>query len=54
MEPAAIATPHGTMSLRLHNRIRVDLTLDRSVRVINFKVSIKLFNDIYLDYSFLI
>ncbi|XP_075210361.1 wurstfest [Lycorma delicatula] len=40
MEPAAIATPHGTMSLRLHNRIRVDMTLDRSVRVINFKNNI--------------
>lgn len=34
----AIATPHGTISLRLHNRIRVDMTIDRAVRVINFKV----------------
>ncbi|RZF39829.1 hypothetical protein LSTR_LSTR000477 [Laodelphax striatellus] len=40
MEPAAVATPHGTMSLRLHSRIRVDMTLDRSVRVINFKNNI--------------
>ena len=36
---AAVATPHGTISLRLHNRIRVDMTIDRAVRVINFKVS---------------
>lgn len=34
----AVATPHGTISLRLHNRIRVDMTVDRAVRVINFKV----------------
>lgn len=36
----AIATPHGTISLRLHNRIRVDMTIDRAVRVINFKVDL--------------
>ena len=36
----AVATPHGTISLRLHNRIRVDMTIDRAVRVINFKVII--------------
>lgn len=35
-----IATPHGTISLRLRNRIRVDMTIDRAVRIINFKVSI--------------
>lgn len=34
----AVATPHGTISLRLRNRIRVDMTVDRAVRVINFKV----------------
>lgn len=34
----AIATPHGTISLRLHNKIRVDMTIDRAVRVLNFKV----------------
>lgn len=34
----AVATTHGTISLRLHNRIRVDMTVDRAVRVINFKV----------------
>ncbi|XP_035723100.1 uncharacterized protein LOC118442049 [Vespa mandarinia] len=33
----AVATPHGTISLRLRNRIRVDMTVDRAVRVINFK-----------------
>lgn len=33
-----IATPHGTISLRLRNRIRVDMTVDRAVRIINFKV----------------
>ncbi|KAH0547097.1 uncharacterized protein LOC123269848 isoform X1 [Cotesia glomerata] len=38
----AIATPHGTISLRLHNRIRVDMTVDRAVRVINFKNNIVL------------
>ena len=41
----AITTPHGTISLRLHNKIRVDMTIDRAVRVINFKVS-------YLSLSF--
>lgn len=34
----AIATPYGTISLRLHNRIRIDMTVDKAVRVINFKV----------------
>ncbi|XP_015189475.1 PREDICTED: uncharacterized protein LOC107073369 [Polistes dominula] len=38
----AIATPHGTISLRLRNRIRVDMTVDRAVRVINFKNNIVL------------
>ncbi|XP_008550922.1 GATA zinc finger domain-containing protein 14 [Microplitis demolitor] len=38
----AVATPHGTISLRLHNRIRVDMTVDRAVRVINFKNNIVL------------
>ncbi|XP_012273853.1 uncharacterized protein LOC105696186, partial [Orussus abietinus] len=38
----ALATPHGTISLRLHNRIRVDMTIDRAVRVINFKNNIVL------------
>ncbi|GAB1868481.1 hypothetical protein CAJAP_09604 [Camponotus japonicus] len=37
-----VATPHGTISLRLHNRIRVDMTIDRAVRVINFKNNIVL------------
>lgn len=34
----AIVTPHGTILLRLHNKIRVDMTIDRAIRVINFKV----------------
>lgn len=34
----AVATPHGIMSLRLHDRVRVDMTVDRAVRVINLKV----------------
>lgn len=38
-DAAIVTTPHGTISLRLHNRIRVDMTIDRAVRVINFKVS---------------
>ncbi|XP_035720237.1 uncharacterized protein LOC118440793 isoform X2 [Vespa mandarinia] len=38
----AITTPHGTISLRLRNRIRVDMTVDRAVRVINFKNNIVL------------
>ncbi|KAJ4440012.1 hypothetical protein ANN_08143 [Periplaneta americana] len=39
---AALATPHGTMSLRLHDRVRVDMTIDRAVRIINFKNNIVL------------
>lgn len=31
----AIATPHGTMSLRFANDIKVDISLDSSIRVIN-------------------
>ncbi|KAI4494475.1 hypothetical protein M0802_008967, partial [Mischocyttarus mexicanus] len=38
----AFTTPHGTISLRLRNRIRVDMTVDRAVRVINFKNNIVL------------
>ncbi|XP_071870879.1 wurstfest [Bombus fervidus] len=41
-DAAIVATPHGTISLRLHNRIRVDMTIDRAVRVINFKNNIVL------------
>lgn len=42
----AVATPHGTISLRLRNRIRVDMTIDRAVRVINFKVRFSTINNI--------
>ncbi|XP_008476727.1 uncharacterized protein LOC103513660 isoform X1 [Diaphorina citri] len=31
----AVATPHGTMSLRLRNDIKVDMSLDCSIRVTN-------------------
>ena len=34
----AVTTNHGTISLRLHNKVRVDMTIDRAVRIINFKV----------------
>lgn len=30
-------TPHGVISLRLHERIRVDITLDRAIRIVNMK-----------------
>jgi len=46
----AVATPHGTISLRLHNRIRVDMTIDRAVRVINFKVHYKICKTNYNSY----
>jgi hypothetical protein len=36
---AAIVTSLGTMSLLLRDRVRVDMTIDRAVRVINFKVN---------------
>lgn len=36
---AVIATQHGTMSIRLHSRMRVDMTIDRAIRVTNLKVS---------------
>lgn len=39
---AAIATLTGTMSLRLHDRLRVDMTIDKAVRVVNVKNNIVL------------
>ncbi|KAL1123350.1 hypothetical protein AAG570_002435, partial [Ranatra chinensis] len=36
----ATATPHGTISLRLAHRIRIDITIDRAVRILNFKNNI--------------
>ncbi|KAK7872997.1 hypothetical protein R5R35_000298 [Gryllus longicercus] len=36
----AIVTPYGTISLRLHERVRVDMTIDRAVRIINHKNNI--------------
>ena len=37
---SAAVTPHGTMTLKLAYRTRVDMTVDRAVRVINLKVRI--------------
>jgi len=37
---AAEATPYGTICIRLAHRIRVDMTIDRAIRVINLKNSI--------------
>jgi len=34
-----IATSYGTISLLLRDQVRVDMTVDRGVRVFNFKVS---------------
>lgn len=42
MTGGASATPHGTISVRLRERIRVDLTIDKAIRVINFKNNIVL------------
>ncbi|EEB19334.1 conserved hypothetical protein [Pediculus humanus corporis] len=39
---AAIATATGIMSLRLHDRLRVDMTIDKAIRVINVKNNIVL------------
>lgn len=33
-------SPQGIISLRLHDRVRVDVALDRAVRVLNFRSSI--------------
>ncbi|CAH0548540.1 unnamed protein product [Brassicogethes aeneus] len=33
-------TPHGVISLRLHDRIRVDISLERAIRIVNLKNSI--------------
>lgn len=38
----AITTSHGTITLRLRNKIRLDMTIDRAVRLINFKVTLSL------------
>lgn len=35
----AITTPYGNMSLRLHSQVCVDMTIDRAVRIIDFKVN---------------
>jgi hypothetical protein len=36
--PSATITPHGTMSLWLRDGVRVDMTIDRALRIINSKV----------------
>ena len=38
-ETGPMATSMGTITLRLYDRVRVDLSLNGSVRVINFKVT---------------
>ncbi|XP_018318579.1 uncharacterized protein LOC108732336 isoform X2 [Agrilus planipennis] len=35
-------SPHGVITLRLHDRVRVDISLDRSIRVVNNKSGIVL------------
>jgi hypothetical protein len=35
----AVATRFGTISLLLRDQVRVDMTIDRAIRIINFKVS---------------
>lgn len=35
----AIATPYGTISLLLRDQVCVDMTVNRGIRVLNFKVS---------------
>ncbi|XP_063221163.1 uncharacterized protein LOC134530344 [Bacillus rossius redtenbacheri] len=39
---SAVVTPHGTICLRLPYHIRVELTVDRAVRIVNFKNNIVL------------
>ena len=38
-ETGPMATSMGTITLRLYDRVRVDISLNGSVRVINFKVT---------------
>ncbi|KAK9505301.1 hypothetical protein O3M35_009389 [Rhynocoris fuscipes] len=37
---SAVATAHGTVSLRLNHKMRVDLTVDKAIRIINLKNNI--------------
>ncbi|XP_021935202.1 uncharacterized protein LOC110837413 isoform X2 [Zootermopsis nevadensis] len=39
-QSAALATRHGIISLWLRDRVRVDMTIDQAVRIINFKNNI--------------
>ncbi|XP_049948079.1 uncharacterized protein LOC126456368 [Schistocerca serialis cubense] len=39
---AAVATPHGTISLWLRERVRIDMTVDQAIRIINPKNNIVL------------
>lgn len=39
---SASVTPYGVITLRLHDGIRIDLSLDKAVRVINYKNNIVL------------
>ncbi|GFG35339.1 hypothetical protein Cfor_10327 [Coptotermes formosanus] len=38
----AVATPCGTISLLLRDQVRVDMTIDRAIRIVNFKKNIVL------------
>lgn len=38
----ASITPHGVITLRLHERVRVDISLDRAIRVVNMRSGIVL------------
>ncbi|XP_019877717.1 uncharacterized protein LOC109605575 isoform X2 [Aethina tumida] len=33
-------TPHGVISMRLHDRIRIDISLDRAIRIVNLRNNI--------------
>uniref|UniRef100_A0A1B6E0L1 Uncharacterized protein n=1 Tax=Clastoptera arizonana TaxID=38151 RepID=A0A1B6E0L1_9HEMI len=37
-----IATEHGTMVIRLPHRMRIDMTIDRAIRILNFKTNVTL------------
>lgn len=38
--PTAVVTSSGIISLMVHKNIRVDLTVDGAIRILNFAVSI--------------
>ncbi len=34
----ALVTSHGIISVHLHNGVRVDLTVDKAIRLLNYQV----------------